>query len=323
MKKILVVGGAGYIGSHVVLEFLTAGYHVSVLDNLSSGQQINLFKEAEFIHGDIQNRLFLHDLFSREFDAVVHLAALKAAGESMIIPEQYAYQNINGTLNLLEAVATSKTRFFVFSSTAAVYGMPEYLPIDEEHPLVPINYYGFTKQEIERFLDWYDRLKNIKFASLRYFNAAGYNTEGKIKGLEKNPANLIPIVMEVAAGLRESMDVFGNDYPTEDGTGIRDYVHVSDLANAHLKAFEYLAKKKNSITLNLGTGTGYSVLEVIKMAEKISGKKIKYQIAPQREGDPAHLYAKAEKAASLINWSPRFSDLKTMIESTWKMYQDL
>ncbi len=323
MKKILVVGGAGYIGSHVVLEFLEAGHHVSVLDNLSSGQQINLFQEAEFIHGDVQNRLFLRDLFAEEFDAVVHLAALKAAGESMIIPEQYTYQNINGTLNVLEAVSNSKTRIFVFSSTAAVYGMPQYLPIDEEHPLVPINYYGFTKQEIERFLDWYDRLKNIKFASLRYFNAAGYNTEGKIKGLEKNPANLIPIVMEVAAGLRESMDVFGDDYPTEDGTGVRDYIHVSDLANAHLKAFEYIAEKKSSITLNLGTGTGYSVLEVIKMAEKISGRKVNYKIAPQREGDPADLYAKAEKANSLINWSPRFSDLKTMIESTWELYKKL
>ena len=321
MKKILVVGGAGYIGSHVVLEFLNAGYDVTVFDNLSSGQQINLFEAARFIHGDIQDRSFLKNLFSEEFDSVIHLAALKAAGESMIAPEQYTYQNIIGTLNLLEAISYSKTRNIIFSSTAAVYGMPQYLPIDETHPLEPINYYGFTKQEIERFLDWYDRLKEIKYASLRYFNAAGYSPDGKIHGLEKNPANLIPIVMEVAIGDRDSLDVFGNEYSTKDGTGVRDYIHVSDLANAHLKAFQYISDNKQSITLNLGTGKGYSVLEVIKMAEKISGKQINYRIVPRREGDPASLYAKADTAKKLIQWTPGFSDLKTMIESTWNVYK--
>jgi UDP-glucose 4-epimerase len=194
MKSILVVGGAGYIGSHVVLAFLNAGYRVTVLDNMSTGQQTNLIKEAEFILGDILDRELLKDLFTTKFDGVIHLAALKAAGESMIYPEKYTYQNINGTMNLLEAVSLSGTRTVIFSSTAAVYGVPEYLPLDENHPINPINYYGFTKHEIERFLEWYHRLKNIQTASLRYFNAAGYDPDGRILGLEKGPENLIPKV---------------------------------------------------------------------------------------------------------------------------------
>ncbi|MCP4757556.1 MAG: UDP-glucose 4-epimerase GalE [Proteobacteria bacterium] len=322
MKTILVVGGAGYIGSHVVLEFLKAGYGVTVLDNLSSGQRINLFEEARFVYGDIQDRLLLRDLLAENFDAVVHLAALKAAGESMESPEKYSYQNINGTLNLLEAVSFSSTRTVIFSSTAAVYGMPRYLPLDEDHPVNPINYYGFTKQEVERFLDWYDRLKNVKYSSLRYFNAAGYDTEGKIEGLEKDPANLIPVVMEVAVGMRESMEVFGNDYATADGTCLRDYIHVSDLASAHVKACETIEQSGSSITLNLGTGKAYSVMEVIRTVEKISGKRIPYKNAPRRSGDPAELYAKADAARKTIGWIPKFSDLETIVDSNWKVYRN-
>ncbi len=321
MKSILVVGGAGYIGSHVVLEFLNAGYEVTVFDNLSSGQRINLFDKARFIHGDLQERMLLRDLFSEHFDAVIHLAALKAAGESMVFPEKYSIQNINGTVNLLEAVSFSTVRNIIFSSTAAVYGVPQYLPMDENHPIGPINYYGFTKQEIERFLDWHDQLKEIKYASLRYFNAAGYNVDGKVKGLEQNPANLIPIIMEVAAGIRESMDVYGDDYPTRDGTGIRDYVHVTDLAKAHLKAFEYIRKTRQSLVINLGTGKGYSVMEVIRMAEKISGRKINYQITDRREGDPAEIYAKSGSAKEILGWQSEFSDLETLISSTWEVYR--
>jgi len=321
MESILVVGGAGYIGAHVVKEFLTSGYQVTVFDNLSSGQQINLFSEAGFVYGDIQDRLTLKQLFSSDFDAVVHLAALKAAGESMEVPERYSYQNINGTINLLEAVSNSKTRMIIFSSTAAVYGMPKYLPLDENHPVEPVNYYGFTKQAVEQFLGWYDRLKSIKFASLRYFNAAGYDSEGSVKGLEKKPANLIPIVMETALGIRNSMDVFGNDYPTPDGTGIRDYVHVSDLANGHLKAYEYLKENGKSLTLNLGTGKGHSVLEVIKMTESVTQKQVNYQHSARRAGDPAEIYAKSGKAYDILKWTPRFSDLKTLIRSTWDIYK--
>lgn len=322
MKSILVVGGAGYIGSHVALEFLNHNYDVTVLDNLSSGQQVNLFPQAKFIHGDIQDRMNLRKVFeSHHYDGVIHLAALKAAGESMFEPEKYSHQNITGTLYLLEAMSFSDTNIIVFSSTAAVYGMPEYLPINENHSLNPINYYGFTKLEIERFLKWYDQLKGIKSGCLRYFNAAGYDTRGQVKGLEKNPANLLPVVLETACGIREKMQVFGDDYPTPDGTGVRDYIHVSDLASAHLKAFENIAKTDESLTVNLATGVGISVLEMIKMTEEISGRKVNYEIVGRRAGDPAELFAKSDLANEKLGWQPQFSDLKTLIESTWNVYK--
>jgi UDP-glucose 4-epimerase len=321
MKSILIVGGAGYIGSHVVLSFLEAGFEVTVLDNLSSGMQINLFPEARFIHADLQDRAALSDIFKHPYDGIVHLASLKAAGESMLIPEKYAYQNINGTINLLEALSNSQTRIVIFSSSAAVYGMPEYLPLDENHPLNPINFYGFTKLEIERFLEWFYRLKGIRYASLRYFNAAGYDTGGRIIGLEQNPANLIPVVMEVAAGKRASMDIYGNDYPTPDGTGIRDYIHVSDLADAHLKAFEYVQTQNKTLTVNLGTGTGYSVMDVINASSRASGKQIAYNIVDRRPGDPADLYSSPDKASRILGWQPRFSDLESLVSSTWEVYQ--
>ena len=323
MKSILVVGGAGYIGSHVVLAFLNAGYRVTVLDNMSTGQQINLIKEAEFILGDILDRELLKDLFTTKFDGVIHLAALKAAGESMIYPEKYTYQNINGTMNLLEAVSLSGTRTVIFSSTAAVYGVPEYLPLDENHPINPINYYGFTKHEIERFLEWYHRLKNIQTASLRYFNAAGYDPDGRILGLEKGPENLIPKVMETLVGLQDLFEVYGDDYSTPDGTCIRDYIHVSDLANAHLKAFEYLTREENSIALNFGTGRGYSVMDVIKMTESVSGRKLNYKIGSRRLGDPGELYADASQAEELLGWVPQLSDLESIIQTTWDVYREL
>ncbi|MDH5561870.1 MAG: UDP-glucose 4-epimerase GalE, partial [Deltaproteobacteria bacterium] len=278
-KNILVVGGAGYIGSHVVLAFLEEGYHVSVLDNLSTGLEQNLFPEADFFHGDIIDKAYLRQVFKNKFDGVIHLAALKAAGDSMLIPEKYAYQNISGTLNLVEAVTESKTNNIIFSSTAAVYGLPEYLPLDEEHPLVPINFYGYTKRVIEQYLGWFDRLKGLKSVCLRYFNAAGYDLKGRVTGIEIKPANLIPIVMEAAIGMRQSVEVFGQDYQTRDGTGERDYIHVSDLASAHLKAYENLAKDKTSLILNLGTEKTYSVLDVINLTEKISGRKIPFNIA--------------------------------------------
>ncbi len=322
MKSILIIGGAGYIGSHVALSFLEAGYAVTVLDNLSAGRQINLFKEARFIHADLQDRMALQNVLKEPYDGVVHLAALKAAGESMIVPEKYSIQNINGTMNLLEALSNSKTRIIIFSSSAAVYGMPQYLPLDEKHPLNPLNFYGFTKLEIEHFLEWFDQLKEIRYASLRYFNAAGYDPQGRVKGLEQNPANLIPIVMEVATGERQRVDVYGNDYPTPDGTGIRDYIHVTDLAHAHLKAFECVQEQGQSLTVNLGTGKGYSVLEVIEAARTVSNRKIPYTIVDRRPGDPAELYSTSEKANQLLKWQPQFSDLNMLVSSTWKVYEE-
>ena len=220
--KVLVVGGAGYIGSHVVKELMRAGHKVTVFDNLSSGLLQNLFPENDFIAGDILHPENLDAAFSRGFDAFIHLAAFKAAGESMTAPEKYSVNNITGTLNLMNAAVKHGCLNMVFSSSAAVFGEPQYLPINEDHPKSPENYYGFTKLEIERFMDWYDRLKGLKFAALRYFNAAGYDPSGFPCGLEQNPANLLPVIMEVASGMRQKLQVFGTDYDTRDGTCIRD-----------------------------------------------------------------------------------------------------
>ena len=226
--KVLVIGGAGYIGSHVVKELMAQGHKVTVFDNLSSGLKQNLFKENDFIEGDILNKEQLDAAFAKGFDAYIHLAAFKAAGESMIKPEKYSVNNITGTLNILNSAVEHDCKLMVFSSSAAVFGEPQYLPIDENHPKNPENYYGYTKLSIEQFMKWYDQLKGLKFAALRYFNAAGYDPEGVLYGLEQNPANLLPIIMEVACGMREKMKIFGNDYDTRDGTCIRDYVHVTD-----------------------------------------------------------------------------------------------
>ncbi|MGN1062891.1 MAG: UDP-glucose 4-epimerase GalE, partial [Alphaproteobacteria bacterium] len=257
--NILVIGGAGYIGSHVVKNLLDKGFFVTVFDDMSTGQTENLFQKADFVQGNILDTIALGKVMSRHFDAVVHLAAKKAVGESMENPEKYAINNITGTLNILNAMAEHQVKNFVFSSSAAVYGIPEYMPVDEKHPLNPINFYGFTKLEIERFLPWYHQLKGINYIALRYFNAVGYDADGAVKGLEKNPQNLLPIVMEVATGQRAVMNVFGNDYDTPDGTCIRDYIHVSDLAEAHIAALTYLADGGESQSLNLGTGQGLSV----------------------------------------------------------------
>ena len=323
MSNILVIGGAGYIGSHVVLELLQEDYQVTVYDNLSSGRQINLFSEAEFVHGDIQDKPALKKLFGeRAFDGVIHLASLKAAGESMKKPNEYSHQNISGSLNVLEAVTEAKVKNFVFSSTAAVYGIPEYLPLDEDHPVSPINYYGFTKLQVEQHLQWYHQLKGLKFVSLRYFNAAGYDPAGRVKGLEQSPANLIPVIMEFLCGMRNQFNVFGTDYPTTDGTCIRDYIHVSDLASAHLKAIHYLENGNQELIANLGTGKGYSVLDVINMAEEVTGKKLNYTVAPRRKGDPIELYSTMQRAGNVLEWKPDHSDLKTIVESTWNIYNN-
>ena len=317
---ILVIGGAGYIGSHVVLDLLNKGHKIRVFDNLSTGSLENIFPMTEFIEGDILDPTALSDAMEG-IDAVIHLAAKKAVGESMENPEKYAINNITGTLNVLNTMAEKKIRYFVFSSSAAVYGIPEETVITEETPVNPINFYGFTKLEIERFLTWYDKIKNIKFVALRYFNAVGYDTEKRIKGLEKNPQNLLPIIMEVASGNRPHLNIFGKDYPTPDGTCIRDYIHVSDLADAHTKALNYLKKKKESQILNLGTGKGCSVLEMLKTTEKVIHKRIPHSYAKRRSGDPAVLIANAEKANTVLGWTPQFSDIETIIKSTWALYQ--
>ena len=319
-QTVLVIGGAGYIGSHIVLELCEQGYDVTVFDNLSTGHEKNIDPRARFIQGDINNHNDLSNIFQKDYSAVFHFAALKAAGESMLEPGKYAKANITGTINILNQMVENKVQNFVFSSTAAVYGIPQYLPLDENHPLKPINFYGFTKLEIERILQWYSALKGICFGALRYFNAAGYDTQGRIQGLEKNPANLLPIVMETVSGKRDSMDVYGNDYNTPDGTGIRDYIHVSDLATAHVKALSVIIEKKKNLILNLATGKGYSVLEVIQRTQEITGKKVNYNIVARRPGDPAELIAVSKLAKNMIGWECEYSDLTTILQSMWEVY---
>jgi UDP-glucose 4-epimerase len=326
--NILVIGGAGYIGSHVVRELLDRGCRVTVFDNLSSGLRENLFPGAAFIHGDIQNCRSLAAALGGSappkggaFDALVHLAAFKAVGESMVKPEKYSLNNISGTMNILNAASECGVKYIIFSSSAAVYGEPQYLPIDERHPTNPENYYGFTKLEIERFLGWYDRIRGIRYASLRYFNAAGYDIKGRIAGLEQNPANLIPAIMEAACGMREEVQVFGDDYDTPDGTGVRDYIHVSDLAAGHAAALDYIGGADKSVTVNLGSESGLSVLEIIEAARRISGRPIPARITGRRPGDPARLTASARLARELLGWTAASSDLDTLIKTSWEAYR--
>jgi len=320
--NIIIIGGAGYIGSHVAREFLDRGHKVTVFDNLSSGLRENLFPEAQFIHGTIMDYSGLLDVCKGgAFDAVVHLAAFKAVGESMEKPEKYSLNNINGTIHILNAMSEAGIKYMVFSSSAAVYGSPDYLPIDEKHPLNPESYYGFTKLEIERIMSWYDKIRGIRFAALRYFNATGYDVKGRIAGLEQNPQNLVPRVMEAAVGLRHKLMVFGNDYDTRDGTCIRDYIHVNDLATAHAAALDYINKNDKSLIVNLGSETGTTVLEILEAARRISGRPIPSEIVGRRPGDPGTVAASSKLAQELLNWKAEHSDIDTMIGTSWEAYR--
>ena len=320
--NLLIVGGAGYIGSHIVLEALERGYKTTVFDDLSTGSVKNINNAAKFIEGTTLSLSDLSELFeSNSFDCVIHLAASKAAGESMLHPSKYATNNIIGSLNLINFCVKYKIKSIIFSSSAAVYGAPKKNPIDESHPLVPNNYYGHTKLMIENSLMWFSRLKGIHFAALRYFNAAGYDPKERLLGLEKNPQNLIPAVMETVVGVRNKIDIFGNDYSTKDGTGVRDYIHVSDLASAHLGAIDYIKREKKNLIINLGTGGGYSVLDVIEKVQEICNVSIKYDFKDRRHGDSDVVMANCELAKKLISWDTKYSDLDTIIRSTWSVYK--
>jgi len=319
--RVLVVGGAGYIGSHVAREFLDRGWDVTVFDNLSTGCSGNIFNDERFVGGDILDYPALLCCVRQGFDGLVHLAAFKAAGESMVNPEKYSVNNICGTLNILNAACEAGIRHIVFSSSAAVYGEPVSVPIDEEHPTNPENYYGFTKLEIERFLGWYDRLKGVRFAALRYFNAVGYDMKGRVRGLEKNPANLLPVAMEAACGMRPGMQIYGDDYPTPDGTCIRDYVHVSDLADGHVRAMERIRAADQSLTVNLGSENGISVRQIVELARTITGKPIPAPVVARRPGDPARLIASSKKAGELLGWKAKYSDAETILRTTWDVYR--
>lgn len=310
MTKVLVVGGAGYIGSHVVKALLAEDFEVRVFDNLSTGHKINLFDEAEFVQGDILSPAEINKAM-QGCEAVIHLAAKKAVGESMEKPEYYASNNLVGSINILNAMIITGAKYIVFSSSSTVYGEPQYVPMDENHPLSPMNFYGFTKLEVEKYMGWYDVLKGIRYTSLRYFNAAGYDKE--IKGRDEKPQNLLPIIEEVVSGKREFLQVFGDDYETRDGTCVRDYIHVNDLASAHVLSLQRLMRGEPSSIYNLGTQNGVTVKEVVAAAEEVFGQKIPLKVVARRAGDPAVLVASSTKAQKELGWKAKILDIKDIL----------
>lgn len=319
--KVLVVGGAGYIGSHTVAALLEKNHKVVVFDNLSSGHKQAI--KCPFIVGDLLNKEDINQAFQKDkFDGVIHFAALCAAGESMKEPGRYFEINLQGGVNLLEAMRKNGVNKIVFSSSCAIYGYPEKLPVDEEVEKKPVSVYGETKLMFEKILYWYDQLFGIKNVCLRYFNAAGASLDGSI-GEDKFPlTNIIPVAMKTALGQQEKFTLFGDDYPTPDGTCIRDYIHVVDLADAHLKSLDYLIQGNPSNYFNVGTGKGYSNKEVLEMIKKVTGVDFKIEIGPRRPGDPVAIYADNTKIKNTLAWEPKYSDLKTIIETAWNWHKN-
>jgi UDP-glucose 4-epimerase len=319
--NVLVVGGAGYIGSHMVKELLGAGFDVTTLDNLSTGHRQSV-TGGTFVQGDLSDQKLLDDLFSEKaVDAVMHFAAYSLVGDSVKNPIDYYRNNFCGTLSLVDAMLRNGVRRFIFSSTAAVYGEPETVPIPETHPCVPTNPYGASKLAVERLLSDCDAAYGLKYMSLRYFNAAGADASAQIGENHERETHLIPLVLQTALGQRPRIDIFGTDYRTPDGTCLRDYVHVTDLASAHLLALSSLMDGSDSNIFNLGNSKGFSVREVIDLSRKITGKKIPEREAARREGDPAVLVAESEKIRRELGWQPRYEDLENIIESAWRWHQ--
>jgi len=320
--RVLVTGGAGYIGSVVAEELLRAGHDVVVFDNLSRGHRQAVPKNAELVVGDLADRGCLDQLLrSRRIDAVMHFAALIEAGESMKAPEEFFRNNTSNALTLLEAMLGARVTRFVFSSTAALFGNPERTPIQEDDPVHPTNAYGESKLLVERMLAWFHQIHGLRYASLRYFNAAGASRPDQGEAHQPE-THLIPRILQVALGRAEHVNIFGTDYPTPDGTCIRDYIHVSDLARAHLLALEALAPEKSSpLIYNLGNGQGFSVREVVEVARKVTGHQVPAIESPRRAGDPAVLIASSEKIRRDLGWQPRFPNLETIVESAWQWHR--
>ncbi|GAB4144823.1 MAG: UDP-glucose 4-epimerase GalE [Cyanobacteria bacterium J069] len=320
---ILVTGGAGYIGSHAVLSLQQAGYTVIVLDNLVYGHRelVEEVLKAELIVGEIGDRPFLDQLFaSRAIDAVMHFAAYAYVGESVQDPAKYYRNNVVGTLTLLEAMQAAGVNKLVFSSTCATYGIPDVVPIPEDYPQNPINPYGATKLMIERVLKDFSAAYGLKSVIFRYFNAAGADPGGRL-GEDHNPeTHLIPLILQTALGLREAIQVFGTDYPTPDGTCIRDYIHVTDLAAAHVLGLEYLLKGGDSSIFNLGNGSGFSVNEVIEAARRITGRPILVKESDRRPGDPPALIGSADRARQILGWQPQYSSIDDIISHAWNWH---
>lgn len=312
--RVLVIGGAGYIGSVTVEILLDAGHTVTVFDDLSHGHVDAVDDRARLIAGSTHDAVALEQAFAEPPDGVINFAAFLSVGESMTDPGRYFQNNVAGGIQVLNAMARHGVRRYVFSSTAAVFGEPEYVPIDERHPLRPVNPYGESKLIVEQMLRWYDECNGIKSVALRYFNAAGATER---RGEDHDPeTHLIPIILEVAEGKRRALPLFGDDYPTPDGTCVRDYVHIADLAQAHALALEFAARRSGQF--NLGNGKGYSNREVIASAQRVTGIEIPIDQQPRRAGDPPALVAAAELARGELGWRPRYDDLDAIVESAWR-----
>ena len=319
--KVLVTGGAGYIGSHTVKELLKKGYEVVVFDNFSTGKK-ELLVGGELIEGDLMDKDSIEDALKRgNFGAVLHFASLIQVGESYADPQKYYTHNLLSSLNLLDAMLKAKVKAFIFSSSAAVYGVPLQVPIPENHPLSPVNPYGQTKVFVEKILEDYQRAYGLKYISLRYFNAAGADPDGLLGEMHEPETHLIPNLLLYLLGEKKGFDLYGTDFPTEDGTAVRDYIHVIDLARAHVLALRKLLESSRSEFINLGTNTGYSVLEIIKKTEAITGKKVLYKERPKRKGDVPVLLASNEKAEKILGWKLSHSDIATIIQTAWNWHQ--
>lgn len=319
--SVLVLGGAGYIGSHTVYELIDKGEDVAIVDNLETGHIEAVHPKARFYQGDIRDRAFVDSVFEKEpVDAVIHFAANSLVGESMSNPLKYYDNNVCGTKVLLESMIAHDVKKIVFSSTAATYGEPENIPILEQDRTCPTNTYGETKLAMEKMMKWTDMAHGLKYVALRYFNACGAHERGCIGEAHSPETHLIPLILQVPLGQREYISIFGDDYDTKDGTCIRDYIHVTDLAQAHILAVDYLMKGGQSNTFNLGNGVGFTVREVIEAAQEATGLAIAAKTAQRRAGDPARLIASSDKARSVLGWNPQHADLKEIISSAWKWH---
>jgi len=315
--NILVVGGAGYIGSHMVKRLLKDGHHVMVMDNLSKGYRDAVLCKP-FFEVDMADQSATTKIFSENpIDAVFHFASFIEVGESISHPEKYFKNNTEGTQALLEVMMKFHVKYFIFSSTAAVFGSPNYSPIDEMHPKSPINPYGHSKLLVEEMLERFDQMYGLKYVSLRYFNAAGADPDGALGERHDPETHLIPLVLQAASGRRDSISIFGSDYDTFDGTCVRDNIHISDLVEAHIKAITYLRQGHSSRTFNLGNGKGFSVKEIIEAAQAVTGKKIPVKLDKRRAGDPPTLVADASLAKDILGWTTEFKDIKDIIKHAW------
>ena len=319
--KILVCGGAGYIGSHMVAELLENNIEVVVLDNFEKGHKDALLG-GKLYEGDLRDKKILDKIFTEnKIDAVIDFAAYSLVGESMTEPLKYFNNNVYGTISLLESMKEHNVKYIVFSSTAATYGEPKKVPIEESSETCPTNAYGESKLLVEKILKWCDHAYGIKYTALRYFNAAGAHVNGQIGEDHSPETHLIPIILDVALGNREKIMMFGDDYNTKDGTCVRDYIHVTDLARAHLLALKRLMNGGESTAYNLGNGTGFTVKEVVEVARKVTGHPIQAEVAPRRAGDPATLIASSDRAVNELGWKPEFNSLETIISTAWKWHQ--